>query len=223
MLKEFFDNALRDLHQFKGTKAKRNGQVELRDKWNKNPNAFKRNSDHFYEHEVGDSYLYDLAYWHASKTIYHWGQMVHKCARKRCWDFGGGIGTYSLLMASSPLVHVVYYDDINSENREFAQWRFKKHGVLDKIMFGAPCVKVDTIVALDVIEHLSDPQDQLIKFNLLSHPQSRMVVNVTAHTSNGEHPMHVMDAGAAEAWWRDLGCYWSKRRAGSPSEWEKKR
>lgn len=222
MLKEFFDNAVRELRSFKGTKEKRNGQVELRDKWNTNPNAFARNSDHFYQNEVGDSYLYDLAYWHASKTIYPWGQLVHQQAHGACWDFGGGIGTYSLLMASSPLVDVVFYDDINPENQEFAQWRFKKHGLLDKIKFGAPPGIVQTIVALDVIEHLSDPKKELLRFRMLTREMATLVINVTAHTSGGEHPMHVMDKVGEHAFWAALGTDWTKTLDGSPSVWRRK-
>lgn len=222
MLKEFFDNAVRELNTFKGPRNGRNGQVELRDKWNQNPNAYARNSDHFYEHEVGDSYLYDLAYWHASKTLYPWGQMVHRNARGECWDFGAGIGTYSLIMAASPIVDVVYYDDINPENREFAQWRFKKYGYLDKVKFGRPSVRVDTIVALDVIEHLTYPLRQITWFNMLSDPGTKLVVNVTAHNSGGEHPMHIMGEHEARAWWRELSDTWEQKEGGSPSLWVKK-
>jgi len=222
MLREFFDNALRDLFAFRGGKSKRNGQVELRDKWNDNPHAFARDSDHFYKNEVGDSYLYDLAHWHASKTLYPWGQLVHGFARGRVWDFGGGIGTYTLFCAKKDTVEVVYYDDINPENQEFAQWRFKKHGVLDKVKFGTPRKKVDTIIALDVVEHLTDPAKQLILFNMLTDQGASMVVNATTHTSGGQHPMHIMDETGARKWWDEVKKTWESVHSGSPSAWRKK-
>lgn len=221
MLKEFFDKALVELNTFKGEYQKRNGQVELRDKWNQRPEFFRGNADTFYEEVVGDSYLYDLATWHASRTLYPWGQKVHRAARGVCWDFGGGIGTYSLLMAKSPLVDRVYFDDINPENREFAAWRFERHEVLNKIEIGPPRERVDTLIALDVIEHLSEPFWWLGRFNDRAIPGAKMVVNITSHTSHGEHPMHIVDEFATSKWWRALGDHWVLEDSGSPSIWRR--
>ena len=222
MLKTFFDNALVELHAFKKIVAQRNGQAELRDKWNKNPGAFSKNSDHFYQHEVGDSYLYDLAAWHAGKTLYPWGQMAHGIAKGTVWDFGGGIGTYALLCAAKDTVETVYFDDINPDNVEFAQWRFKKHNLLHKIKMGSPPDKVDVILAFDVIEHLTDAMGQIIKFTLHSDPGTHLVVNITAHDSGGEHPMHVIGPTEAALWWEELGKHWEPRISGSPSSWRKR-
>lgn len=221
-MKHFFDLASKDLDEFDGCHKSRNGQVELRDKWNKAPDLHAQDPDYFYEHEVGDSYLYDLAAWHSSGTLYPWGQIVQDYISGECWDFGGGIGTYSLIIASSPKVDVVYYDDINPHNREFAHWRFVKYKVLDKIKFGRPETKVESIVALDVIEHLADPFHWLAIFEALSLSGTKLVVNVTAHTSNGEHPMHVMGLDGARKFWTRVAREWDIVLPGSPSVWKKK-
>ena len=218
----FHDGALEDLWEFKGGRDHRNGQVELRDKWNENPVTFSTHSDDFYRDYVGDSYLYDLAYWHASKTLGLWINLVAGFSRGVVWDFGGGIGSYSLLLASMDDVIEVWYDDINPENREFAQWRFEKHGLADKIKLGRPKDTCDTIVALDVIEHLTDPHGQMLWFAMCTHKGSRLVVNVTAHDSGGEHPMHIMGTVEAAHWWEELQKRWDILKSGSPSVWTKK-
>lgn len=217
----FHDNALRDLWEFKGAKDKRNGQVELRDKWNQNPHMFKTHSDEFYRDEVGDSYLYDLSYWHASKTLGQWIGLVKRYATGVVWDFGAGIGSYSLLAASMDSVEKVYYDDINPENREFFEWRVEKYGLADKIEYGRP-YKCDTIIALDVIEHLTDSHGAMLWFNVIAPTGAKLIVNVTAHDSGGEHPMHIMGASEATCWWKELGVRWLRIEPGSPSVWSKK-
>ena len=221
MLKEFFDNAMHELRAFKGSRENRNGQAELRDKWNKAPAVFAQDSDHFYQHEVGDSYLYDLACWHSSGTLYPWGQLVHSHAIGTVWDFGGGIGTYSLLAAASPIVSRVYYDDINLVNVEFAQWRFDRSGLSDKIVISKPTETVDSIIALDVIEHLTSPFEHLDTFTKITTRGARMIVNITSHTSGGEHPMHIVDSKLAQDWFEYMKHNWKTILKGSPSVWER--
>ncbi len=217
----FHDDALKDLWEYKGGRDHRNGQIELREKWNVNPINFRKDSDCFYRDVVGDSYLYDLAYWHASKTLGLWINLVVGYSRGVVWDFGGGIGSYSLVLASMDAVDEVWYDDINPENREFAQWRFEKYDLAHKIKFGFPS-GCDTIIALDVIEHLTDPYEQLLWFNMGTYVGSRLIVNVTAHDSGGEHPMHIMGGAEATHWWRELCRTWDELKGGSPSVWTRK-
>ena len=81
-------------------------------------------------------------------------------------DFGGGIGTHALANAISSKVKHVFFVDINETNRKFVEFRAKELGVEKKLTFcktikETQISKFDTIVCLDVLEHLDDPVPQI--------------------------------------------------------------
>ena len=70
---------------------------------------------------------------------------------------------------SSKVEHV-FFVDINETIRNFVEYRAKKLGVEKKLTFcktiqDTQISKFDTIVCLDVLEHLADPASQIEIFN----------------------------------------------------------
>lgn len=185
---DFHANAINDLCEYLGAQPARNGQVELRDKWN----AWSGSVEGYYMYSVGDSYLFDLAAWHASGTLVGWTDVVMEYANGSVIDFGGGIGTYSLVCASLPRVNRVFFHDINADNIHFASFRFNKYALADKITVGLPETKADTLIAIDVLEHMPDRMEAIASWVDMLRPGGLLIFTYTSHTSNGEHPMHLM-------------------------------
>ena len=67
---------------------------------------------------------------------------------------------------SSKVKHV-FFVDINATNRDFVEYRARELGVEKKLTFcetikDAQISKFDTVICLDVLEHLADPVSQII-------------------------------------------------------------
>ena len=107
-------------------------------------------------------YIFSLAFWHMQKYQRDFRGQVVKYARGDVLDYGAGIGDLSIDFSKKGLN--VRYADLKGKSFEFANWLFKKHGFdikmidLDK---EALTQEYDTVVCVDVIEHVVNPQDLL--------------------------------------------------------------
>ena len=114
-------------------------------------------------------------------------------------DFGGGIGTHALANAMSSKVKHVFFVDINQTNRNFVEYRAKKLGVEKKITFckkiqDTQILKFDTVVCLDVLEHLADPASQISIFSEIMDSNSIALLNWYFYKGdNNEYPFHIED------------------------------
>lgn len=104
-------------------------------------------------YQTQEAYVEDLAWFNTRpyfwKDIWPMLQLWPHVA-----DFGGGIG--SLALALAWIGNDVAYIDLPSPQREFAEWRFKKHypakiSVHDSLK---GLQNLDAVVATDTIEHL---------------------------------------------------------------------
>ena len=126
----------------------------------------------FYSEIVGDRHIADLAAWHITSKDYIADtlKLQQRFSRDLVLDFGGGIGTHALANAMSSKVEHVFFVDINATNRNFVEYRAKQLGVENKLTFcktiqDSQILKFDTIVCLDVLEHLADPASQINTFS----------------------------------------------------------
>ena len=157
--------------------------------------------DSFYENIVGDKHLADLAAWHISSKEYisNTIDLQLRFANKNVLDFGGGIGTHALANAMSKKVEHVFFVDINKTNRDFVRFRANKLGLKNKLSFHKSIneiglKKFDTIVCLDVLEHLADPALQLENFYQLMDTNSFALLNWYFYKGdNNEYPFHIDD------------------------------
>ena len=164
------------------------------------PGAFTRtDAGDFYEDKVGDAHLIDLASWHLNSSNYIADtlRLQQKFAHGKVLDFGGGIGTHALANAMSENVEHVFFVDINETNREFVKFRAKKLGLEQKISFhksieDTNVKKFDSIVCLDVLEHLENPAMQLDKFHKIMSENSVAIFNWYFYKGdNNEYPFHL--------------------------------
>ena len=166
------------------------------------PNSFtSEDATGFYEDKVGTAHLFDLAAWHlgSSEYIADTLRLEKMFVKGNVLDFGGGIGTHAIAAASLKEVKHVYFVDINPENREFVRSRAQKLGLSKLIsvhrdLSSTGDVLFDTIICLDVLEHLPKPDDQLMTFRSRSSDQSLFLLNWYFFKGNqGEYPFHFDD------------------------------
>ena len=218
ILKEFIDNAFdlkSHLMEFLSIEEGdldsflQNAKMDLA---NLHPGGSFSEAENFYKEIVGDKHLADLAAWHISSKDYIADtlKLQQRFSRNLVLDFGGGIGTHALANAMSNKVEHVFFVDINQTNRDFVEYRAKKLGVGNKLTFCKTIEETrksrfDTIICLDVLEHLSDPGFQLDTFHEIMDPYSIGLFNWYFHKGeNNEYPFHIDDEQIVEQFFRTL-------------------
>ena len=179
---------------------------------NLHPGNNLNEAEDFYKEIVGDKHLADLAAWHISSKDYIADtlKLQQRFSRNLVLDFGGGIGTHALANAMSHEVKHVFFVDINQTNRNFVEYRAKKLGVADKLTFCKTIKETeisifDTIVCLDVLEHLSDPTYQLNIFYDVMGPNSIGLFNWYFYKGDkNEYPFHIDDKQIVEKFFKTL-------------------
>ena len=175
-----------------------NAKIELA---NIHPGDSSFDNSAFYEEIVGDKHLADLSAWHLTSKEYIGNtlKLQQNFSKNLVLDFGGGIGTHALANAMSENVEHVFFVDINQTNREFVKFRSKKLGLEQKISFyksieDTNVESFDSIVCLDVLEHLEDPSMQLDEFHEIMVEDSVSIFNWYFYKGdNNEYPFHIDD------------------------------
>lgn len=164
----------------------------------------------FYKEKVGQLYLFELGAWHLASHEYIADtlRLISDNVQGRVLDFGGGIGTHTIGAALCPNVEQVIYCDINPINRNFVQYRGEKLGINHKIIYCAEMPEsetFDTIICFDVLEHLPDPVQQLLKFHKALKSNGKMIVNwYFSKGFNQEYPFHLDDPKVIDNFFRTL-------------------
>ena len=179
---------------------------------NSHPGDALNDVSDFYTDFVGDRHVADLAAWHISSKDYIGDtlKLQQRFSRDLVLDFGGGIGTHALANAMSPKVEHVFFVDINEVNRNFVEYRAKELGVEKKLTFcktikDTQILKFDTIVCLDVLEHLADPASQLEIFNKNMDCNSVALFNWYFYKGEkNEYPFHIDDNHIVEKFFTTL-------------------
>jgi cyclopropane fatty-acyl-phospholipid synthase-like methyltransferase len=218
ILKEFLDNAFNlksHLMEFFSMKEcdldgfLANAKMNLA---NLHPGDALNDVSDFYTEIVGNRHVADLAAWHITSKDYIADtlKLQQRFSRDLVLDFGGGIGTHALANAMSSKVEHVFFVDINATNRNFVRYRAKELGVEKKLTFcntikDAQISKFDTVVCLDVLEHLDDPASQIEIFNEIMNSNSIALFNWYFYKGEkNEYPFHIDDSQIIEKFFETL-------------------
>ena len=175
-----------------------NAKVKLA---NSHPGDALNEISDFYKEIVGEKHLADLAAWHLSSKEYISDtlKLQQRFTKGLVLDFGGGIGTHALANAMNSKVEQVFFVDINETNRNFVKFRAEKLGVENKLTFcksiqETSISKFNSIVCLDVLEHLANPSSQLDIFYEVMDSKSIALLNWYFYKGkDNEYPFHLDD------------------------------
>jgi len=110
-----------------------------------------------------DLYIFGLSRYQTrlqEKDFHNWlAQFIRNYNIKSVLDYGGGIGEYTIV-ACKEGADTTYTDVWNSRTMVYANYRFAKHNVQPTIEGEGYKIDrdFDLIVAMDVLEHLPDPE-----------------------------------------------------------------
>ena len=166
----------------------------------------------FYENQVGSAHLIDLAAWHLNSSNYIADTLRLQAmyAKGQVLDFGGGIGTHALAAAGLSNVEHVTFVDLNPKNREFVLARAAALGITNSISVQRDLdnindIKFDTLICLDVLEHLPNPSGQLVEFAHRLSPDGIALMNwYFFKGTNNEYPFHFDDPDMIEKFFSTL-------------------
>ncbi|MGJ5672163.1 MAG: class I SAM-dependent methyltransferase [Nostochopsis sp.] len=164
----------------------------------------------FYSDKVGEVYLFELGAWHLTSSDYIGNtlRLIADYAQGRVLDFGGGIGTHAIAAALCPQVEQVIYCDLNPINCNFVRYRAEQMGLSKKIVFCqeiSPEETFETILCFDVLEHLLDPSQQLLKFHQALTPTGKVILNWYFFKGfNQEYTLHLDDPKVVETFFQTL-------------------
>ena len=178
------------------------------------PGAFQaERAGEFYEDTVGTAHLLELAAWHLGSAGYIADtlRLQQQFAKGQVLDFGGGIGSHALAAAALPAVERVWFVDLNPHNRAFVAGRAEQLGLAHRLAcfrdLDDPALPrcFDTVVCLDVLEHLPDPAGQLEIFASRMGPEAVALLNWYFFKGHhGEYPFHFDGPELVEAFFRKL-------------------
>ena len=139
-----------------------------------------------------DLYIFDLTQYQTmlkEHNTHTWfAQLVSKPIS--VLDFGGGIGEWSIIAAQNGC-DVTYVDVEDSETMKYARWRFKKRGLKIRVLGHHATLSAQRfklIVAMDVFEHLPEPQPLVERF---AQQANYLLCNPGEIKYNFLYPQHI--------------------------------
>lgn len=140
--------------------------------------------------------VFSLAYWHMLRGQRNFRKEIINYSFGNVLDYGGGIGDLSIKIAEKGLN--VTYVEVDGKNMEFAKHLFKKRRYdiktldMEKDQEKIWKEEYDTIICIDVIEHIPHPEFVLEKMAKHLKNDGRLVItglNCVGPTEDA--PMHL--------------------------------
>ncbi len=191
--------------------------AELADAWRRA--APKSSSEILEFYRSTDLYIWDLMQWHASAERQpYWEALSYfvehyppQAGWARVYDFGCGVGTDGLYLASSG--YRVTLVDVDGPAFRFARHRLERHGLKATFIASRPPLPepdalYDAVVCFDVFEHLPDPLEAARRLVGALRPGGLCIQQGT-FGDGGDHPCHL--AGGVR---RFAGLRWHIHLAG---------
>ena len=151
-----------------------------------------------------DLYLFDLTRYQTNlfeNGVHKWlADMVPLNKWRVGLDWGGGIGEWTIILAQAG-VSMTYYD-LPGPTRDYALWRFEREGVTVQTPTEDPLLehgRYDVIVAMDVLEHLPEPEPARVMRRIGEHTNV-MLCNPGEVKYNAFFPQHISHYNPRPMW-----------------------
>ena len=183
----------------------------LKSEWEETVDSRQRSSiESFYETKT---HIYDLMNWHTLRDdsgplAYVVALQIARAHRVRsCLDFGSGVGSGGLLFSHVDIDTTLA--DISTTLLDFARWRFDRRRLpacfVDLKDMPLPESSFEMILAMDVFEHLVDPEEVVQRLWRAMKPGGLLFARIHAAV-DPSHPQHVVeDFGPTFARMEQLG------------------
>ncbi|MEX2239036.1 MAG: hypothetical protein WEB00_16075 [Dehalococcoidia bacterium] len=139
----------------------RDGTLALAERWRALNPRTDQEIQGFYE--TAEDYLYDLALFHASgERMDYVRELINLATKHRCasaLEYGCGIGSDGLELAAGGLD--VQFMDYRNPSTAYLFWRLGERGLDEESLHFVgeePIPEADLVFALDVFEHLPEPE-----------------------------------------------------------------
>jgi len=179
--------------------------------WNVLNPKTKEEIENFYK--ITSFNIFTLAYWHMSRYQRRFRKRVLNLCNGDVLDFGGGIGDMCIELKKKGIKNVTYAD-VGGKNFEFAAYMFRKNN--HKIpMINLSKEKVDgrydTILCIDVIEHLTNPKETLKEMvDRLNKNGILVITGLDCRGKSETHPWHFRGEPDVERYLNSIGMMKSK-------------
>jgi 2-polyprenyl-3-methyl-5-hydroxy-6-metoxy-1,4-benzoquinol methylase len=141
------------------------------------------------EHSL--DYLFALAQFHLSYKHIAFTLDVVKLCHGRVLDYGAGKGALAIELARRGMA--VTYLDVPGRSREYAEWNARRQGIV--LEFTSSKTEIvnrtfDTVLSLDVLEHMPDLAGELRFLTSLLAPGGRLILTIPEGATESQ-PMHL--------------------------------
>ncbi len=169
-------------------------------------------------YQVNPFYIFSLPYWHMSRAQRQFRREIIRFSRGQVLDYGGGVGDLSLALAQTGLR--VTYVDVGGKTFDFAKWFLVRRGFADIMLLDATkdeeriwVRKYETIVCIDVIEHIIHPELLTAKMaSSLTERGTLIITGLDSKAVNENHPMHLSINFSPAELLNSFGLYQSEER-----------
>lgn len=157
-LADYFNKSTKDVKAFWSSATS-----TLKMEWEQQSPETEKDIVRFYD--TSNTYIYELSYWHTLDMNEGLIQNVKSLELalqqpgRNYLDFGGGTGSNIILFAKHGFNCTLA--DISTSLLNFATWRFKRHGIVAKVVDlkheQLPSEAYDFTTIVDTLEHVTDP------------------------------------------------------------------
>ncbi len=148
-----------------------------------------------------DLYLWELMQWHASRErAPYWEALTYlaehyppEAGYRRVYDFGCGVGTDALYLASKG--YDVTLVDVDGPAFQFAQHRFERRGLAARFVesrstLPEPAGEYDVAICFDMFEHLPEPLEAARRLVAALRPGG-LLFEQSTFDFEAVHPCHL--------------------------------
>jgi 2-polyprenyl-3-methyl-5-hydroxy-6-metoxy-1,4-benzoquinol methylase len=148
------------------------------------------------------SYLFEHVWWHATDLAENSANVeilnyASQRGARAYLDFGSGVGSNAILFARHGFE--VALADVSETMLDFARWRLERRGLpaefINLNLRALPRGRFDLVTAVDVCEHLTDPQAEFRRIAESLKIGGAFVFNQRLG-EDPERPMHILTAAA---------------------------
>jgi ubiquinone/menaquinone biosynthesis C-methylase UbiE len=200
------ESGLRELSEYFGVsreEARRvceNAVADSKREWESAPRQTRSQIIDFYRR--ARSYLFEHIWWHATDVetnvanVELMNYALRRGAREYL-DFGSGVGSNAILFAKHGFS--VTLADVSEMMLEFARWRIERRGLRAKFINlnweRLPRERFDFVTAVDVCEHLSEPEAEIGRIARSLKIGGAFVFNHRVGEDK-DRPMHILMTSA---------------------------